>query len=130
MQTLHCSWHEGYTYRAGIKVIARQALTNTVCDKLLNAKDTRWEQAQAVAASLRDFPLPWTRNTQSQMYWLWTWLESYNNCTFSIWKDKCLFNLLFLIPNSFTTFHNYGKGGTHSLASADGTSLIFYHSEF
>ena len=36
-------------------MIARQALTNTVCDKLLNAEVTRWEEAQAVAASLREF---------------------------------------------------------------------------
>jgi len=53
MQTLHCYWHEGY--RADIKVIARQALTITVCDKLLNVDANRWEEAQAVAASLRDF---------------------------------------------------------------------------
>ena len=64
------------------------------------------------------------------MYWLWKWLESYNNCTFWTWKDKCLFNLLFWIPNSFSTFYDYGRGGTPSLASPDGTSLIFYHSEF
>jgi len=94
-----------------MKVIARQALTNTVCDKLLNAKATPWEEAQAVAASLRDFPLTWRRNTQIQMHCLWKWLESYNNCTFSTWKDKCLFNLLFWMPNSFSTFHDYGRGG-------------------
>jgi len=35
-------WHEGY--RADIKVIALQALTTTVCDKLLNANATRWEE--------------------------------------------------------------------------------------
>ena len=64
------------------------------------------------------------------MYWLWKWLESYNNCNFSTGKDKCLFNLLFWFPNSFCTFHDYGRGGTPSLASPDGTSLIFYHSEF
>ena len=64
------------------------------------------------------------------MYWLWKWLESYNNCTFSTWKDKCLFDLLFWIPNSFCTFHDYGRGGTTSLSSPDSTSLIFYHSEF
>jgi len=106
IQTLHCYWHEGY--RADIKVIARQALTTTVCDKvkLLNAKATRWEEAQAVAASLRHFPLTWRRNTQIQIYWLWKWLESYNICTFSTWKDKCLFNLLFWIPNFFCTFHD------------------------
>ena len=39
--------------------------------------------AQAVAASLCDSPLTWRRNTQIQMYWLWKWLESSNNCTFS-----------------------------------------------
>jgi len=32
-------------------------------------------------------PLTSRRNTQIQMYWLWKWLESYNNCTFSTWKD-------------------------------------------
>jgi len=40
------------------------------------------------------------------MYWLWKWLESCNICTFSTWKDKCLFNLLFWIPNLFCTFHD------------------------
>jgi len=64
------------------------------------------------------------------MYWLWKWLKSYNNCTFSTWKDKCLFNFLFWIPDSFCTFHYHGRGGTPSLASPDGASLIFYHSEF
>jgi len=44
------------------------------------------------------------------MYWLWKWLESYNNCICSTWKDKCLFNLLFWIPNLFCTFHDYGRG--------------------
>ena len=86
--------------------------------------------APAVGASLRDFPLTRRRNTQIQMYWLWKWLESYNNCTFSTWKDKFLFNLLFWIPNSFCTFHDYGRGGTPSLASPDGPSLIFYYSDF
>ena len=51
-----------------MKVIARQALTTTVCDKLLNANATRWEEAQAVVASLRDCPLAWRRNAQIQMY--------------------------------------------------------------
>ena len=59
------------------------------------------------------------------MYWLWKWLESYNNCTFSIWKGTFLFNLLFWIPNSFCTFHDYGRGGTPFLASPDGPSLLF-----
>ena len=80
--------------------------------------------AQAVLAYLRDCPLTW-RNTQIQMYWLWKWLESYNNCTFSTWKDKFLFNLLFCIPDSFCTFHDYVRGGTPFLASPDGPSLIF-----
>jgi len=83
--------------------------------------------AQAVAASLR---LTWRRNTQIQIYWLWTWLGSYNNCTFSTWKDIFLFNLLFRIPNSFCSFHDYAKRGTPFLASPDGLSLIFYHSDF
>ena len=82
----------------------------------------RW--AQAVGASLRDFPLTW-RNTQIQMHWLWKWLESYNNCTFSTSRDKFLFNLLFWIPNSFCTFHDYGRRGTPFLASPHGPSLIF-----
>jgi len=55
---------------------ARHALTNTVFDRLLNAKATRQEEAQAVAASLRDFRQTWRRNTQLQMNWLWKWLES------------------------------------------------------
>ena len=75
-------------------------------------------------------PLTWRRYTQIQMYWPWKWLESYNNCTFSTWKDKCLCNLLFWIPNSFCTFHDYGRGGTPFLASSDGPSLIFYYSDF
>ena len=37
-----CYWHEDY--RADIKVIIRQARTTTVCDKLLNANATRWEE--------------------------------------------------------------------------------------
>jgi len=86
--------------------------------------------AQAVAASLRDFPLTWRRNTLIQMHWLWKWLESYNNCTFSTWKDKFLFNLLFWIPHSFCTFHDYARVGTPFLAFPDGLSLIFYHSDF
>ena len=58
-------------------------------------------------------------------YWLWKWLESYNNGTFSTWKDIFLFNLLFWIPNSFCTFHDYAGGGTPFLASPVGPSLIF-----
>ena len=115
-------------------MIARPALTTTVCDKLLNANVTRWEEAQAVVASLRDCPLTWRRNMQIQMYsidyWLWNWLESYNNGTFSTWKDKFLFNLLFWIPNSFCTFHDYASEGTPFYASPVCPSLIFYHSEF
>jgi len=65
---LQCSWHEGS--RADIKVIAWQAFTNTVCDKLLNAKATRGEEPQTVAASLCDFPLTW-RNARILIYWLW-----------------------------------------------------------
>jgi len=86
--------------------------------------------AQAVAASLHDFPLNWRRNAQIQMYWLWKWLESYNHCTFSTWNDKFVFSLLFWVPDSFCTFHDYGRGGTPFLASSDGPSLIFHHSEF
>ena len=64
------------------------------------------------------------------MYWLWKLLESYNNCTFSTWKDMFLFNLSFWVPNLFCTFHDYGRGGTPFLASTDGPSLIFSHSDF
>ena len=64
------------------------------------------EKAQAVTASLRDFPLTW-RDMPIHMHWRWKWLESYNNCTFSTGKGKCLFNLLSWIPNSFCTFHDY-----------------------
>jgi len=39
------------------RLTARHALTNTVGDRLLNAKATRREEAQAVAASLRDIRL-------------------------------------------------------------------------
>ena len=70
---------------------------------------------QAVAASLHGFPLNWRKNTQIKMYWLWKWLESYNNCTFSTWKDKFVFSLLFWIPNSFCTFHDYGREELPSL---------------
>jgi len=85
--------------------------------------------AQAVLAYLRDCPLTW-RNTQILMYWLWKWLESYTNCTYSTWKDKILFNLLFWIPDSFCTFHDYARGGTPFLASPVDPSLIFHHSDF
>ena len=64
------------------------------------------------------------------MYWLWKWLESCNNCTFSTWKDTFLFNLLFWIPNSFCTFHDYDRGGTPFLSSPGGPSLISYYSDF
>jgi len=64
------------------------------------------------------------------MYWLWKWLESYNNCAFSTWKNKFVFNLLFWIPDSFRTFHYYGRGGTPFLASPDGPSLIFLSFRF
>ena len=64
------------------------------------------------------------------MYWLWKWLESYNNWTFPTCKEKFLFNLLFWIPDSFCTFHGYSRGGTPFLASPDGPSLMFYHSDF
>ena len=86
--------------------------------------------AQAVGAALRDFPLTWRRNTQIQLYWLWKWLESYNNCTFSTWKDTFLCNLSFWIPKSFCTFHDDCRGGTPFLTSPDGPSLIFYYSDF
>ena len=86
--------------------------------------------SQAVASSLRDFPLTWGRNTQIWMYWLLKWIESCNNCTFWTLKNKVVFNLLFWIPNSFWTYHDYGRRGTPFLASPDGLSLIFYHSEF
>jgi len=39
------------------RLIARHALTNVVGDRLLNAKATRREEAQAVAASVRDIRL-------------------------------------------------------------------------
>jgi len=45
-------------------LIAQHVLTNTVCDRLLNAKTPQREEAQAVAASLCEFRLTWKRNTQ------------------------------------------------------------------
>jgi len=57
-------------------------------------------------------------------------IESYNNCTFSTWKDIFVFSLLFWIPNSFCTFHDCSRGGAPFLASPDCPSLIFYHSDF
>ena len=60
--------------------------------------------AQAVFAYLRACPLAWRRNTQIQMYWLWEWLKSCNNCTYSTWNDKFLFNLLFWILYRFAHF--------------------------
>jgi len=86
--------------------------------------------APAVAASLHDCPLTWRRNTQIQMYWLWKWLESHNNCTFSTWKDKFVSSLSIWIPKSFWTFHDYGSGGTSFLASPDSPSMIFHYSDF
>jgi len=60
------------------------------------------------------------------MYWLWKWLESYNICTFSTWKDKRLFNLLFWIPNLFCTFHDLvGEELISFPPLTAGPSLIF-----
>ena len=71
--------------RGDIKVIARQALTTTVCNKLLNANATRWEEHKQ---SLPPFVnVPWLEEYEIQMDWLWKLLESYNNCTFSTWKN-------------------------------------------
>jgi len=39
------------------RLITRHALTNTVGDRLLNAKAIRRDESQAVAASLRDIRL-------------------------------------------------------------------------
>jgi len=64
------------------------------------------------------------------MYWLWKWLESYNNCTFSTWKDKFVFSLSIWTPNSFCTFHDYGRRRTPFLTSPDGPSLIFLSFRF
>ena len=105
-------------------MIPRQALTTTVW-QTAQCECHPVRGAQAVAASLRDCPVTWRRNTQIQMYWLWKWLESYNNCTFSTRKDIFLFNLLFWIPNSFCTFHDYAKGGTPFLASPEARHWFF-----
>jgi len=88
--------------------IARHALNNTVCERLLNAKTTRLEEAQAVAASLHDFPLTWTRTTQIRIYSLWKWSEPYSNCTSSRWVDKFI-QFVFWIPNSFRPLNVYGR---------------------
>jgi len=45
------------TLKVTERLIARHALANTVGDRLLNAKPIRREEAQAVAASLRDIRL-------------------------------------------------------------------------
>jgi len=74
--------------------------------------DERSTSSRCLRSSLS---LTWRRNTQIQMYWLWKWLESYNNCTFSTRKDNFLFSFLFWIPNSFCTFHDCGRGGTQLL---------------
>ena len=93
------SWHKGnYTASAHYHSLWQTA----------QCESHPVREAQAVAASLHGFPLNW-RNTQIQMYRLWKWLESYNTCTFSTWKDKFVFSLLFWIPNSFCTFHDYGR---------------------
>jgi len=109
--------------------IARHALTNPVWWQTVQCEihPARREEAQAVVASLREFRLTWRRNTKIQMNWLWKRLESQSNCIFSRWKDKCLLHLLFCIPTFFKTFQDYGRGGTVSLASPDGTSLICIH---
>jgi len=77
------------------RLIARHALTNTVFDDCSMQKPPR---------ERRHFRLTWKRNTQLQMIWLWKWLESQSNCNLSRWKDKCLLNLLFCIPNFFKHF--------------------------
>ena len=42
--------------------------------------------------------------------WLdWKWLESQSNCILSLWKDKCLINLLFWISIFFQIFQDYGR---------------------
>ena len=70
------SWHKG---NCTASAHHHSLLQTAQCD-LSESHAVRG--AQAVTASLRDFPLSWRRNTQIQMYWLWKWLESYNNCTF------------------------------------------------
>jgi len=99
-----------------------------------------WQTAQCESHPVRGgtssrclrswLPLTWRRNTQIQLYWLWKSIKSCNNCTFSTWKDKCLFNLLFWIPNSFCTFHDYGRGGTPSLPPLTARHWFLYHSGF
>jgi len=64
------------------------------------------------------------------MYCLWKWLESYNNCTFSTWKEKRIFNVLFWILNSLCVLHYRGRGGTPSLATPEVTLLIFVIHDF
>jgi len=59
------------------------------------------------------------------MIWLWKWLESPSNCIFSQCKDKYVYSICYFVSLIFfLTFQDYGRGGTASLASTDGTSLI------
>jgi len=120
MQTLHCRWHEGYRE---INCTARAH------------QHSFWQTAQYEShperggTSRRCLP-SWLSPDLKKKYATSDNLtvkmirKSQSNCIFSRWKDKCLFNLLFWIPNFFQTFQDYGRGGTTSLASPDGTSLI------
>jgi len=45
-------------------------------------------------------------------------------------RTNVFYSICYFDPNSFCAFHYYVKGATPSLSSPDGTSLIFYHSEF
>ena len=45
-------------------------------------------------------------------------------------RTNVFYSICYFDPNSFCAFHYYVKGAKPSLSSPDGTSLIFYHSEF
>ena len=80
--------------------IATQPQFMTNCSMRMPPGERRHKQSLPPFVTV----LTWRRNMQIQMYWLWKWLESYNNCTFSTWKDKFLFNLLFWILTRFAHF--------------------------
>ena len=97
MQTLHCRWHEGYRE---INCTARAH------------QHSFWQTAQYEShperggTSRRCLP-SWLSPDLNKKYATSDNLtvkmirKSQSNCIFSRWKDKCVFNLLFWIPNFF-----------------------------
>ena len=89
------------------KVIARQALTTTVCDKLLNAKATLWEGFY-LSGFLRNLRLPW-KQSLSWNFSLYMIYFLHSGCLSNLclsWKTKCTLNSLYWMyfyPSEFWT---------------------------